>query len=457
MGLLVINVDHLPTHLLGPYGNTTVPTPTLNAWAARGGVVDWAFQSGPGGAVTEPGGWRRDWRRLADLCLTPEPAGDWQWPGGFGDAAEWTVDVASQGVPFDRSERLVSEWTETAVARYLERALSQWARIAPAGDARVWLDLPLLSADWDAPRAWRDYLAGDDDPEVYLGHQPPHLRLPSTQVGGLLESSGLDPDLRLGYEHAAGSMIMLLDHALEWLQNCLVALPGGDKIRLILTAETGFGLGEHLGIGCLPDGLWSDQTHVPFLVSLGNRGHFPFRISGVQSQDRLLERWWSEPGALWGTVDDDGLPVDRLIEQSLADFDWLNYTLFGHQQPAAVVSMSPNQIAVRTNAWSFLWKIAQPPLLFVRPDDRFEQNDLSSRCRAVAAGFQWYLPELLWHFGHREREIPSQFRETWLKSCRVLAAEGYCPETEDPARRLDPSQRVLALEELPVELWTNVI
>jgi hypothetical protein len=457
MGLLVINVDHLPTHLLGPYGNSAVPTPTLNTWAGRGGVVDWAFQSGPGATLAQVP-IRQDLRLTADLCLTPGQDGQWAWPGGGGDESGGEDDFFPTWVPFDLQPKLAEGWERSSVARYLERALSQWALAQPGPDARIWLDLPLLSTVWDAPRAWREYLAGDDDPEIYLGCEPPYLLLPSAKQGGLLEHSGLDPDLRMSYEHAAGAMIMLLDHGLEWLQNCLAALPGGAAMAIILTAETGFGLGEHFGLGSLPDAMWTEQTHVPMILNLGSQGSFPFRISGVQAQDRVLRHWWNDPTLLAGSSSDTGAQYsNRVIDGALEQIGWLDYSLFGQQRREAVVGVSPNQIAVRTNAWSVIWKVAHLPLLFIRPDDRFEQNDLSSRCREVAAGFQWYLPELLWYFGGQQREIPSQFRETWLNCCQVLVAEGYCPETEAPEMRLVPGDSLLAVEQLPAELWTNVV
>lgn len=477
MGLLVLNVDHLPTHLLGPYGNSSVPTPTLNAWAARGLTADFVFQSGIGDRL--PGrSSLAQFRRKADLCLSPcaernsdEGNGDEGlgqsrlgeerqsvWPV---DPCEWDGDSNVHWIPVRRSLKLAKKWEDTAVARYLERALSHWTEAILPRSPTVWLDLPLFSGRWDAPLEWRNYLAGDDDPEVYAELEPPYLVLPSDGSGGLFADGSFDPDLRMGYEHAAGAMIMLLDHACEWLQTCVEAFPRGQEMAIVLTSESGFSLGEHYGIGSFLDRLWSEEAQVPLMMYVGAAGKYPARLPQIISQQQCLQRWWDlvENRPAPSPQVDDSRSYDCFVAEALAVEAPILSDAYGLVKRQATISRSPNQIAIRTAAWSFVWKVSQAPQLFVRPDDRFEQNDVASRCSELVASIQWYLPEFLWHFGSEDqRHLPEYLGETWRRACESIAQEARGADFSNWAQRSEDHQngRLQTLDDLPATLWAAV-
>jgi hypothetical protein len=457
MGLLVINVDHLATHLLGPYGNSSVPTPTLNAWAGRGLTADSVFQSGIGD--TAPGVRPlRDFYRAADLWLSPGQEGQSQWPLGSTESLE---EPNLSLVPFPKAKRLARTWEETCIAKYLELALSRWTETSLPPNAIVWLDLPLLSGPWDAPLEWRQYLAGDDDPEVYSELEPPYLVHPGHANSGLHGEDVFDPDLRMGYEHAAGAMTMLLDHACEWLQNCIAALPGGRTTSILLTAETGFSLGEHLGIGSFPDRTWAEETQVPVLLFVGEAGKYPVRVPTIHSQREILARWWqpfTERRSAFTAVPPN-VDYDRLVEQSLIGEPWLKHDSSDRDLHRVVVSRSPNQISIRTQLWSFVWKVGYSPQLFVRPDDRFEQNDVASRCPELIANIQWFLPELLRSFAvEGAQRIPDYLYGPWCHVCQAMDQDGNSPTQSTWSQRLADLQNfnLLPLERLPEIIWAEV-
>lgn len=485
MGLLVLNVDHLPPHLLGPYGNSSVPTPTLNAWAARGLTADAVFHSGWCESANATGP-RHELRRRADLWLSPSKEGRGVWP-------RYQLDPDNEPnlkwVPVKESRRLAKNWEDTALAKYLERALSQWTETSLPRNAVVWLDVPLLSGAWDAPVEWRSYLAGDEDPEVYSELEPPYLVLPGEPQAGLHIDDGFDPDLRMGYEHAAGAMIMLLDHACEWLQNCIAALPGGRDQAIVLTADSGFSLGEHLGIGSFPDRTWAEETHVPLMLFVGDAGQYPVRVPTIECQHQLLDRWLTLIGDLDASKSlshnpDPSPPQERredrirvgskcestdcskseidyvkLVEQSLPGQPWFRSDAADGCRPHAVVSQTPNQVAIRTQCWSFVWKVSQHPHLFVRPDDRFEQNDVASRCPELVANIQWYLPELLAEFANGTNpQVPEFLYDSWCRTCEAMAQDGRAPDGSDWTARLQAysNRQRRPLEELPEILWAEV-
>ncbi len=467
MGLLVLNVDHLPTYLLGPYGNTSVPTPTLNRWAANGIVVDSAFKSGSRNhaLITSTAGPSTHTEHVAlsshlDLRLTPQQKGHSNWqPSADPSHPASIAHLATVSIPTRAAPKVARDWESTAMADYLEQAIDHLAAFSLNTHHRIWLDLPLFSGHWDAPLEWRSFLANDDASEIYSGWQAPHLPRHGDGISGFDELHGFDPDQRLAYEHAAGAMVMLLDHACEWLEACLAKLTPGHEWAILLTAESGYGLGEHFGIGHLPDSLWAEETHVPVLLHTQLPNQFPARVAGVQNQQQVLDFWLSDFGPENPSPDHPSSAVayDSLVTRSLLHFDSLNYSIFSADNRHIVLSFSTEAVSCRTVTWSFLWIVGQAPKLFVRPDDRAEQNDVATRCRDVVAAFQWFLPDVAHALGHNPTDLPPLQNGDWLKACETLAADGLVPVEltwEEHAQNLK-DQRFTALERLPLTLWES--
>jgi hypothetical protein len=343
------------------------------------------------------------------------------------------------------------------MAHYLEQAIDHLAAFSLKAHHRLWLDLPLFSGPWDAPLEWRSFLANDDASEIYSGCQAPHLQRHGDGISGFDELQGFDPDHRLAYEHAAGAMVMLLDHACEWLEVCLAKLPHGHELAILLTAESGYGLGEHYGIGYSPNSLWSEETHVPVLLHTRFQNQFPARVAGIQNQRHVLNFWLSDLGPDDHSPDSslNTVAYDSLVTRSLQHFNSLNYSIFSTDYRHIVLSYSTNAVSCRTVTWSFLWTVGQAPKLFVRPDDRAEQNDVATRCRDVVATFQWFLPDIAHALGHDPTDLPPLKDKDWLRACETLVADGLSPTAltwEEHTQNLK-YQRFTALEHLPETLW----
>ena len=231
----------------------------------------------------------------ADLWITPSEIADVFFYGGGESAAE-----QRRQIPVQPSPSPVRQWEDSTMARYLEAALSQLAAASLQDHPYVWLDLPLFSGPWDAPVEWRSYLAGEDSPELYQGVAPPACRLSGPAVFGLDAEHGFEPDQRMAWEHAAGSMVMLLDHGLEWLEKALAAIESVSPWTKVLTSCSGFSLGEHQAIGHAADSVWIEETQVPLLISWGHADSYPLRIPGAQAVADwwpLLKQWTLQPMA----------------------------------------------------------------------------------------------------------------------------------------------------------------
>jgi len=465
MGLLVLNVDHLPTHLLGPYGNTSVPTPTLNRWAAAGIVVDAAFKSGwrdqplpcrPPDAVSPLGPATSS---PVDLRFSPTTGGHPNWRSNDSDTPANSASAAVIRIPTPVSHQIAQDWESTGTCRYLEQVVDRLATHGLHPHQRIWLDLPLFSGPWDAPLQWRSFLADDEASEIYTQLQPPQLQRTGRGISGFDELEGFEPDYRLACEHAAGAMVILLDHACEWLQACLMNIQNAQPLAILLTAESGLSLGEHFGIGTFPTELWAEETHLPVLLHTDYPDQFPARVAGVQDQSHIVRFWWNRFAPKNATPNDLNHPqtYDRLVNQSLQEFRSLNYSMFSSQNRQAVLSVSANNVNCRTATWSFFWPIDNHPQLFVRPDDRSEQNDVATRCRNVVASFLWFLPDIAHALGHNPSQLPPMQNKNWLRACESLAADGLNPTNLpwDERLRQVSEERFTPLEHLPTILWES--
>lgn len=481
MGLLVLNVDHLPTHLLGPYGNTSVPTPTLNRWAANGIVVDGAFKSGcnhqrlldaclPTSNSSSPFTPRPT--TAFDLCFTPAQTGHPTWfePASRphpvrnsprADAPAPSPLPASTTVQIQQSisQRVANSWEATSLAHYVAQVFEHLAKSSLQPEHAIWLNLPLLSSVWDAPLEWRNFLANDEDLETYRGWQSPHIQRTGDVCSGFDETHGFDPDQRLAYEHAAGAMVILLDHACEWLESALANLTHGQAMAILLTAESGFSLGEHFSIGGFPTRLWVEESHVPILLRTQFPNQYPARIAGIQDQHKVLQFWCEKfaPPSDSSSTGNPALTYESLVIQSLQQFGAVDYSIFSSQQRSAVLSYSSDGVVCRTVNWSFLWQLGHAPRLFVRPDDRAEQNDVATRCRDVVATFLWHLPDIAHALGQLPDQLPQLQNDEWSTACRVLESDGLSPTTMSWAQHLDDIQcgRFTPLDQLPETLWQN--
>lgn len=425
MSLVVVCVDQLPAYLLGPYGNTMFPTPAIDQLAAQGFTLERGFLQG---------------ELLHNRLSRNQWLSNWQqqdWQVTCFDQSEDELDFATQ-IPLEvpRSHQNASDWTECTTAIYTSQVLAHMDSLPLTDRQIVWIDLPLLRTSWDAPLAWREYLAGEEDPEILTGIQIPNLPHSSSQPGNL---QTVDPDIRLLWEQACSAQIMLLDHCLEVLQDWLAeAWPSAS---ILLTSQQGFSLGEHGGIGEI-DNVHSEQTQVPWIFSPPDQPS-AVRIPGVQS----TEEWSQLVQEILSQDRETAAIGQRLEHESQQKLGWCQYSLFG-QLPAedrqAVLCWNQTQVAVRTNLWSFIWSRSPRVQLYVAPDDRFEQNDVADRCHALANLF-------LRNVGRFGYSLFTQLPDDcwWLQADETQAALPQNSEENPESSR----EWEAGLADLPEDFW----
>jgi arylsulfatase A-like enzyme len=218
-----------------------------------------------------------------------------------------------------------------------------------------------MDGTWDAPTDFRRRFAGEEDP------LPPDFIVPPTKR---LEPN-YDPDELLGYLHAYAGQVALFDLCLGAFVEAARRRGNWEETLLVVTSPRGYPLGEHGRVGDCDPALYGEVVHVPCFVCV------PWETAKTRRCGDLIQPpdiaatvwdWLRLPAA------DDDLWGGSLLPLAQGD------TLGRHDRSYSVAG---GFSAFRTPAWLLLRHPDGRPELFVKPDDRWEANEISARCQAV--------------------------------------------------------------------------
>jgi arylsulfatase A-like enzyme len=352
MNTLVIHGTGLHLGYLGCYGCDWVDTPNLNRLAAEGIVFDQHLADCP---LLRPEAGSR-------TCFT----GRYSFPVPQGDASSpldvWLPEIL-------KAKRIA--------ARFLDYRLETEdfpAGICDALDvfsdserSLLWVDWPSLAPPWNVSEDYLEsYFAAtsaetDQDESEAL---EPWLDPPT----GPLDLSGADLE-RLQNTYAA--VITAFDDRLGMVLDELRERGLLDDLLICVTASCGLALGEHGYVGEHRAWLHEEIVHVPLLLRLPAAGEAGLRVSALTQPLDLL------PTILEALE----LPVPTVDGRSLLPVV--------QGQPGRERAFSALDIgysvewAIRTAGWALLVPLSAPPQdeprapqLYVKPDDRWEVNDV---------------------------------------------------------------------------------
>jgi hypothetical protein len=168
----------------------------------------------------------------------------------------------------------------------------------------------------------------------------------------------------------------------------------GDWLVMLIGAR-GFPLGEHGRVGGVDERLYAEQLHVPWLLRYPDRRGRLTRCASLVSHFDLLTTLasWLRAGSSESEAAnqsrtscplelcDHGMDVGSLIDKP------------GHEWREALLSTAVGALSMRTQDWSLREMLDDKNVpnnleaaeLFVRPDDRWEANDVAARCPEVVA------------------------------------------------------------------------
>jgi arylsulfatase A-like enzyme len=182
-------------------------------------------------------------------------------------------------------------------------------------------------------------------------------------------SLDFDPDELLGITQAYAGQVSMLDTCVGALLDFFYGLPISSETLLSLTSARGFPLGEHLRVGPCDGALFGEALHVPWMVQLPDGAGAAMRSPALLEPSDLwatLLDWWAVARPQSPTAD-SVLPLIRQEAFSLRD----RLCMAGRN----------GQRAIRTPAWHLRANL--DPELFAKPDDRWEINNVASRCQDV--------------------------------------------------------------------------
>jgi arylsulfatase A-like enzyme len=319
-----------PVSFLGAYGNEWVATPTLDRLAAEGVVFDAHYAAEPGRLPGPMPG-------RSDLVRSTRPANDAPaaYYAGWGEVVDARPD-AKDGSPLD------------SLVRALPGVLDALAGVS-GPDWHLGIELDTLLPPWHVPQ---------DVFDVYVEELVEDGEAAGVEPWTDPPTGWFDADDEASWEllHRTFAAAMTVFDVKLGAVFDLLRERGLDRdTAWVFTAAAGFPLGEHGVLGYHRPWLHGELVHLPLIVRYPGGEHAGRRVSGFTQPEYLQD-------------------LSKLLDVQ-------------HEVAISRSTMnSGSEVAIRTAEWTYLHPLSVPPdenprtpLLFTRPDDRWEVNDLPAR------------------------------------------------------------------------------
>jgi len=370
MNAICLVLDRLHAGYLGPYGNSWIETPAFNRLAGQALSFDHALVDSPELERL----YRSYWQGWHSLCQDEPPDDRSSLPALLRNAGVHTalltddraVAEHSLAMDFDELIRLDPPWEskgaeqieQTHLAKCCVEAID-WLGSAPE-PFLLWCHLAGLGTVWDAPPEFRQAYWEEGDPPPLTSADVPESMLPEDH----------DPDELLNVCHAYAGQVSLLDTCLGALLEFVDSTAFAAQTLLALTSARGFPLGEHRRVGPCNTALYVELVHVPLMLRLPNA------LAAAARSQVLVE-----PADLWATLLERFGVSDRPPSPTALSL----LPVIRQEAPTwrdrLCIAGAGTDRAIRTPAWYL--RSAAASELYTKPDDRWEVNDVSDRCRQV--------------------------------------------------------------------------
>jgi hypothetical protein len=356
---LCISIDGLQSGMVGAYGNTWIHTSTLDTLACRSALFDRFYAS----TMDLPTALAEWWQSLPEcdchkILLTDDSDVFLHEHAGLFDEKH-RLEAKQRHHPagkleetqFFRNMATIADLLRTRTKirhpcegrgldvdvhdKRLDSCLRRNDDVEPFF---LWAHFEGFRGLWDFPLSYRQQYQIDEDPDPYADVALPEI------VG-----NNLDPDVVQSIREAYSGGVTLLDETLLGLLTFLEKSGLDKNTVLLFTSVRGFSLGEHSRIGANED-LYGENVHLPLFIRFPD-GSF----AGFRSQTLL------QPADIFNLLTKDDLP----------------------EEPGAVRSfLGIDGKVIVTPDW-FVYRKPSGDELYVKPDDRWEVNDVADRCPHV--------------------------------------------------------------------------
>jgi arylsulfatase A-like enzyme len=362
MKVLVIVARGLQLGALSCYGNQWIDSPALDALAAEGVVFDEHFADAADAAE-----FPRVWR-----------SGRYAGPGAdllaslrqHGISSSRIVDasrsILSDGAGWDRLEIVKPLTDELPLETTLTAVLATLDDLKRRDNWLLWIEFATLLQPWQTPEEYQTpYFedepdSEDEDEDDNEDRESDPLTPISEVIEGPINAEDDELFVRLQSSYAAaltyfdGGIGRILDHLAETL----------DQTLIVVTTDVGQALGEHGVVGVA--NVHEENIHLPLLM----------RLPGADAAGRHV-------AALTQAVDLAPTLAD-VFEVPLPDAQGFTLLplIYGEQKKERdfAVAWLSNAACLRTAEWALVLPqldASDPaPQLFVKPEDRWEVNNV---------------------------------------------------------------------------------
>jgi len=391
---IVLVCDRLNPAFLGPYGNTWIETPALDRLAAQSLLVEQCLTCSPDLPIAYDSYWSCSegekgeslLKQFADRRITTSL---------LTDARELTSHPLADGfarhvcIPSSSDGSSAADVEDTEWATIMSAILSELDSTDQNSETGqlLWIHARGCDGLWDAPYEMRMAFSDEDDPDP-----PDFVEAPEHDLKG-----EIDPDFLLGIQQAYAAEMSVLDTCLGPLVERLSESDLANTL-FVLTSPRGFPLGSHGVVGKSRPSLHVESLHLPLLVRYPGGDYQAERSQTLwQPADvcELLRRWM----------------LDGEVGQSVVIDD------LGGERAA---SCSGAYWSLRTPAW-FATGIqpgesddgVEELRLYAKPDDRFEANNVSDICEAIAVDMRAEYEQMVTRAksGEEDPPLPDHLRE----------------------------------------------
>ena len=349
---IIITVDGINSFMLGLHGNTSVETPAFDGLAADSISFDFAFAPSSDLNTALAAMFTGSQNQPVTALIEGSSTFVSDCPSAIEAAESAQFDSIASISPNDGDAPAKSP-AQTQAADFFAAA-TEAVETLEQGDL-LWLHFSGLTERWDAPLEMREQYRALDDPEPYADVKPPCFSFDANQD---------DPDLLVSVQQSCFAQIAIIDRMLGVFLDHLAQIEVGQSAVVIVAGLRGYELGEHGHVGPASN-LYAQSLHVPLLVRLpGADESTKNRRSHCLIQTSTIGDW---------IIDSAGVKDQCEI-------------IMDNDAPPIFFS-SKSAASVQTAAWKFLrWTDDEGIVfeqLFAKPDDRWEVNDVASRCPQI--------------------------------------------------------------------------
>jgi arylsulfatase A-like enzyme len=391
MKVIVLILRGLHLGYVGCYGNGWIDTPGLDRLAAEGIVFDQHYADCPDSSAAWLA-WQAGALGLPDLRFEPEDAELLKLLRRRGAQTRLVIDVShplhlgfAEGWDFIHrvDPPADCERPRDELLAALRRAL---AELSDCEQFLLWIDSAILLPPWKVPAKYLDpyfHAPVSDDDAGGCDEETTPLDPLLNPVPGPLPEPADESYVRLQSSYA--SAVSYADDAVGWLLDELRERRLADETLLVVTSDRGQALGEHGIVGPYRPWLHDELIHLPLVMRLPAAAAAGRRVAALTQSVDLYPTLLGAFGIAAPPCDGYSLlPLARGEVESVRSHVCCGLRLGDREE-----------WALRTLEWSFILPVAAPaddarrrPQLYVKPDDRWEVNDVIQHQLDLAERFE---------------------------------------------------------------------